>query len=594
MAYIPKKTESSAFMATTNTRAILEKGQLFDNPQEFHSAVEKHSIENNYEYTVKDNSYKSMSARCKVDGCPWKVTAVCEGNTKLVMVKPFIDIHRHGTVPDQLGCKLGLRSNYFSELNTQKQSADPSSSKRINKDEFNFDAEINYHKLWGARKKAKEAIEGKPEDCYKLIPWMCKRLMESIPGTVAKWTCSDQNKFRQLFVAYGSSIAGFHNGCRELLFIEAYHLSGPYKDTLLSVSTLDADDELFPLAYGVVDTDNEENWLWFLENLKSILMDRHVVVVSDRNTSYLAAANKVFGSDCHNAHCLTHLKESLIYFIGSGPVLKLGTDKRKIALKLLDDIAYARTSDKYEETLGKMRELKEELYDWVVAAGPENWANSLFPRRRWDKIFTSQAASFNRFMQEERGLPVVSFITAHRQKLSELIMRKQSEAVKWETPVGRNINMKIKENQTLSVGLNHRSVSPSSMEVYENGETFAVALDMKSCSCREWGMTGIPCRHACCAVSAANSNIYDYVEKCYMKETQERIYASSMPPVPTHDMPALSELHRSSMVLHPPPDKRLPGRPRKVMQMESPVQDKRKLHCSRCHKAGHNKSTCKE
>ncbi|KAJ9671317.1 hypothetical protein PVL29_025151 [Vitis rotundifolia] len=600
MASIPKHIENSPLVAAMHKKAILEKGQLFDSPEEFQSAVEKYSLENNFEYRVKDNSYEYMSARCKVDGCPWKVTAVCEGNTRLVMVKRFINIHKH-SVQDQMGCKLGLSSNLASGLIVEKPSADPSSlSKRIHKDQSDFDVEVNYQKLWRARKKAKEAINGKPEDSYKLIPWMCKRLIESIPGTVAKWTCSDENKFRQLFVAYGCSITGFHNGCRELLFVDAYHLSGPYKDTLLSASALDADDGLYPLAYGVVNTDNDENWLWFLEHLKSILMDRHVVLVSDRNPSFLSAANKVFGSD-YNAHCLNHLKESLDYFISSNPVLKMGTDKKKIALKLLNDIAYARTADKYEATLGKMRLLKEELYDWVVSTGPEHWANSLFPGRRWDKIFTSQVESFNRFVQEERDLPVIGFITSHRLKLSELLLRKQSEVAKWETPVGGKIEMKIKENQNLAVGLNHHTISPTNMEVYENGETFAVALDMKSCSCREWEMTGIPCRHACCAVTAANTNIYDYVEKCYMKETQEQIYASNMPSVPIHDMPTLSELHGndpnslvgSMSILHPPPDKRPPGRPRKK-EIDSQLQDKRKLHCSRCHKAGHNRSTCKE
>ena len=599
MASIPKHIGSSALVANMREKAILKKGQLFDSPEEFQAAVGKHSLENNFECTVKDNSYKIMSARCKVDGCPWKVTASCEGNTRLVLVKKFINIHEH-PVQDQMGHRLGLSSNLVSGLIIEKASADPCSlSRRKSKDESTFDVDMNYHKLWRARKKAKEAINGKPEDSYKLIPWMCKRLMESIPGTVAKWTCSDENKFRQLFVAYGFSITGFHNGCRELLFVDAYHLSGPYKDTLLSASALDADDGLFPLAYGVVNTDNDENWLWFLDHLKSILMDRRVVLVSDRNPSFLSAANKVFGSE-YNAHCLSHLKESLDYFISSNPVLKMGSDKKKIALKLLNDIAYARKTEMYESKLEKMRSLKEELYDWVMSSGPEHWANSLFPGRRWDKIFTSQVESFNRFVQEERDLPVVRFITAHRLKLSDLLLRKQSEVAKRETPVGIKIEMKIKENQTLSVGLNHSAVSPTNVEVYENGDTFAVALDMKSCSCREWEMTGIPCRHACCAVTAKNSNIYDYVEKCYMKETQEKIYASNMPLVPIHDMPTLSDDPNSLVVgsmsiLHPPPDKRPPGRPRKKQQqIESQILDKRKLHCSRCHEVGHNKSTCKE
>ncbi|CBI29788.3 unnamed protein product, partial [Vitis vinifera] len=48
-------------------------------------------------------------------------------------------------------------------------------------------------------------------------------------------------------------------------------------------------------------------------------MNCHVVLISDRNPSFLSATNKVFGSG-YNAHCLSRLKESLDYFISSNLV----------------------------------------------------------------------------------------------------------------------------------------------------------------------------------------------------------------------------------------------------------------------------------
>ena len=37
--------------------------------------------------------------------------------------------------------------------------------------------------------------------------------------------------------------ATYEVNSRELLFVDAYHLSGPHKDTLLSASALDVDDD---------------------------------------------------------------------------------------------------------------------------------------------------------------------------------------------------------------------------------------------------------------------------------------------------------------------------------------------------------------
>ncbi|WKA08711.1 hypothetical protein VitviT2T_026410 [Vitis vinifera] len=53
----------------------------------------------------------------------------------------------------------------------------------------------------------------------------------------------------------------------------------------------------------------------------------------NRNPSLLLAANKVFGSD-YDAYCLSHLKESLDYFINSNPILKMGHLKSVIDVKL--------------------------------------------------------------------------------------------------------------------------------------------------------------------------------------------------------------------------------------------------------------------
>ena len=89
----------------------------------------------------------------------------------------------------------------------------------------------------------------------------------------------------------------------------------------------------------MVNTDNEENWLWFLELLKSFMMNRYVVLISDRNPSLLLAANKVFGSD-YDAYCLSHLKESLDYFINSNPILKMGHLKSVIDVKVRNQKKY--------------------------------------------------------------------------------------------------------------------------------------------------------------------------------------------------------------------------------------------------------------
>ena len=88
---------------------------------------------------------------------------------------------------------------------------------------------------------------------------MCDRLVETNLGLVAKFKCDEDQHFLQLFVAYAVSIHGFKMRCRPIIVIDSSYLSGLYKGALFSTSSYDADDGLFPLAYGLFSSKNYED-----------------------------------------------------------------------------------------------------------------------------------------------------------------------------------------------------------------------------------------------------------------------------------------------------------------------------------------------
>ena len=90
-------------------------------------------------------------------------------------------------------------------------------------------------------------------------------------------------------------------GCRPVLAIDSYHLSGPYKGALLSAIAYDANDGMFPLALGVVGSENYEDWYWFLEKLKGVLDSKEVIIL-DQHQEILCSVSKLFGTENH-AYC---------------------------------------------------------------------------------------------------------------------------------------------------------------------------------------------------------------------------------------------------------------------------------------------------
>ncbi|RVX16585.1 hypothetical protein CK203_006028 [Vitis vinifera] len=206
-----------------------------------------------FEYKYKKNSPTHMSVKCSVDGCPWKITAhVVEGNV-ILRVHTYQVNHNH-IAQDECSSKVKVSSKRGAVVVEDVFRTTPDYLPRqICKDfERDHGVQLTYNQAWHLKEKAKERIFGVPRDSYTFLPWLCHRLREINPGTIAEYT-SQEGHFMQLFIAHAFSIQGFIMGCRPVLAIDSCHLSGPYKGALLSAIAYNADDGMFLLALGVID-----------------------------------------------------------------------------------------------------------------------------------------------------------------------------------------------------------------------------------------------------------------------------------------------------------------------------------------------------
>ena len=67
-----------------------------------------------------------------------------------------------------------------------------------------------------------------------------------------------------MFLCFDACKRGWIAGCRRLIGLDGSFLKGVYKGILLSAIGIDFDDQLFPIAWAVVDKENKANWRWFL------------------------------------------------------------------------------------------------------------------------------------------------------------------------------------------------------------------------------------------------------------------------------------------------------------------------------------------
>ncbi|KAK1550559.1 hypothetical protein Q3G72_021024 [Acer saccharum] len=120
-----------------------------------------------------------------------------------------------------------------------------------------------YTKAWRAKDHAEASVFGAPEESFKLLPTYCHRLKEVNPGTVTAMKTNDANQFEYMFIAHAASLHGFRTVIRPVIAIDGTHLKGKFSGILFVAICLDANNQVFPLAYGFGDVEDELSWTWF-------------------------------------------------------------------------------------------------------------------------------------------------------------------------------------------------------------------------------------------------------------------------------------------------------------------------------------------
>ena len=135
------------------------------------------------------------------------------------------------------------------------------------------------------------------------------------------------------------SIIGFLSGCQPIIAIDSSHMSGPYGGAIFSVTSYDANDNMFQIAYGVMSSKKYEDWNWFLQNLKKVIGDKDVVIFSNRHSGLLRSVPDLFGEENLASYCYYHLKENFSSFFNKYNTR--GNKGKEYALQWLDKISYA-------------------------------------------------------------------------------------------------------------------------------------------------------------------------------------------------------------------------------------------------------------
>ena len=113
-------------------------------------------------------------------------------------------------------------------------------------------------------------------------------------GSFTAYEIDPNGHFKYCFMAIASSIEVWRY-CRPNIAVDGTFLKCKYGGTLLTATTMDGNSKIFPLAFSIVDSENDASWKWFFEQLKLSFGDREgLVIISDRHISIPKGVLDVF------------------------------------------------------------------------------------------------------------------------------------------------------------------------------------------------------------------------------------------------------------------------------------------------------------
>ncbi|XP_058751316.1 uncharacterized protein LOC131624382 [Vicia villosa] len=573
-----------------NKNFKFEWGMEFNSLDEFREAIREWSVLNGREIKfVKNESYR-VRVECRAK-CGFLILCSKVGHKHTFAIKTIFNKHTCARVLDNRSAS----SRWVAKAVVKKMQT--SQSVRITdiiQDlRQNFFVGITVARAWKAKLIAKSIFEGDAYRQYANLRRYATELHRVNPGNTVSITVnipspSIQPRFGSFYFCFDGCRKGFTNGCKPFVGVDRCHLKTKYGGQLLIAVGRDPNDQYFPLAFGVVETETKETWKWFIDLLMGdIGQDNIYVFISDQQKGLVSVFENMSERVEHRL-CLRHLYANFKKKFGGGALIR-------------DLMMGAAKATYYQGWMTKMNELKEvdqKTWSWLMGVPPKSWckhAFNYFPK--CDVLMNNISESFNAKILVARDKPILTMSEWIRKYLMNRCSTSALKLEKWPHKVMPIPRKRLDKEVALSAhwlptwAMNEQFQVTHSFKIQE----FIVDISKRSCSCNFWELVGIPCRHAVAALGFRQQNPEDFVDECYSRERYKLCYSFAVSPINGQDM--WPEVESDELL--PPMFKKGPGRPRKLRIRETGEDGARRrlpgvsYRCTTCDKFGHNAQSCK-
>ncbi|XP_075095112.1 uncharacterized protein LOC142173424 [Nicotiana tabacum] len=246
---------------------------------------------------------KWYTFECVDERCTWRLKASSLRASNLFKVTNFNSVH--SCLNDKRFCSQKQAVSAFVAAMVQDKLVDPKTiytPTDIQRDiQKAYDMDLSYMQAWRSNEKAMKLLRGTPSESYKKIPTYLYMLEYANPGSLTRLCTKVDGSFLYAFIAKYASIRGWIY-CRPTIVVDESFLKSTYRGTILTASTQDAEGQILPLAYAIVDSENDALWEWFFVQFIETYGQREgMCIVSDKHDGIWRATSIVYSEVPHCA-----------------------------------------------------------------------------------------------------------------------------------------------------------------------------------------------------------------------------------------------------------------------------------------------------
>ncbi|XP_015966742.1 uncharacterized protein LOC107490475 [Arachis duranensis] len=374
--------------------------------------------------------------------------------------------------------------------------------------------------------------------------------------------------FDIMYVCLSGCRDGFKAGCRPLIGLDDAFLKTQFGGQILSAVGQDANHHIYVIAWGLVPAMQE-------------VMPR-----------------------VHHRFCVWYLWRNF------------NKNWKDLELRgLLWECARATTFQEFRDTMNKIKRISEDAWAYLNKWPRDSWTKCQFSHKpKLDSICNNACEVFNSKIKEARAKPIITLLEEVRMFVMRTIARnkvKLSNHVGKLPPVIKSILEKVRKESKNWHPIWTGNDGYEKFEVHGYSTNHVVDLGKKLCTCQFWMLTGIPCVHACAALSRVNKSPDDFCHPLVTMESYKATYNHHINPIPGQLLWEVSEFNkpRAPKVKRPPEklkmkrrmdsDEKHGGGKRSRIDIKNNDNThlKRQLGkftCSYCGDKGHTKRGCKK